>query len=64
MRPVSDTPSTGFDQAPRRSPGDASGAVVGALLLKAALFIALALAAVSALATWLAYVPGAARRER
>lgn len=41
-----------------------TGAVVGALLLKAALFIPLALAAVSALATWLAYVPGAARREK
>ncbi|HYB29203.1 MAG TPA: YoaK family protein [Solirubrobacteraceae bacterium] len=41
-----------------------AGAVVGALLLKAALFLPLALAAVSALATWLAYVPGASRRER
>lgn len=41
-----------------------AGAVAGALLLKVALFVPLAVAAGLAIATWLAYVPGAARLGR
>ncbi|HTX13375.1 MAG TPA: YoaK family protein [Solirubrobacteraceae bacterium] len=41
-----------------------AGAVVGALLLKTALFLPIALAAAAALATGLAYVPGAAKLGR
>jgi uncharacterized membrane protein YoaK (UPF0700 family) len=41
-----------------------AGAVAGALALKAALVVPLAIAAVLALATWLGYVPGAARTGR
>jgi uncharacterized membrane protein YoaK (UPF0700 family) len=40
------------------------GAVAGALLLKAGLFLPLGVAAVLALVIWLAYVPGAARLGR
>jgi uncharacterized membrane protein YoaK (UPF0700 family) len=41
-----------------------AGAVAGALLLKAALFLPIAVAAASALGTCLTYVPGAARLGR
>jgi len=38
-----------------------AGAIAGALLLKASVFAPLGLAAVLAIATWLAYVPAAVR---
>jgi hypothetical protein len=38
-----------------------AGAIAGALLLKASVFAPLGLAAVVAIATWLAYVPAAVR---
>jgi uncharacterized membrane protein YoaK (UPF0700 family) len=38
-----------------------AGAIAGALLLKASVFAPLALAAVPAITTWLAYVPAAVR---
>ena len=41
-----------------------TGAVAGALLLKTTLFLPIALAAGLALATWVAYVPGAVRAGR
>lgn len=41
-----------------------AGALCGALLLKASLFAPLALASVLALATWLVYLPAAARLGR